>query len=599
MHDPQAPHPTGDSGSQDAALHTTEQLVAAMQHGDPRVGRALYARYADRLFDLALSCTHDHDQAALIVGDVIVETSQVCLSVRTMSLTTWMYERLREHLQNGIGSRIAPDDRVIDLPTILDITDPVERGTLMWTALAGASERDQLMANLALRHHTSSIDMAKIMGISEASSSLLWETTAATLRTQLGALLALGWLQSHLNEPAGVLEPLMDLALTWDGNYTPLVHREAANRLGDHPEIIRWVHEHLDDPLQALAGVPLHTAPATLQPVVNERLAMAWQLRSGANLTQVEPAAEPEPSHESDDDDDCTIPPGAWPEEVVPTSEPQNGSRARQQGGAPRFPRPLVLALIALSGIVVGSIGTVTVQRWSTPTPIGMNEVAAPGASKVATIGATAAQATVQTADPGRLTVPTGVLPIESGTSTSMLLANTGGTVLNWHVEHLPDWVEANPSSGTLAPGTTAEVALSLSKVSDSAEQNGRIDIHWEGIESGFATVDVQAKAGQPPQVGEVVISQSPPLCDQPLDLTIDVVDNAGVKSVVVVGHTDTGTTYTQSLVQTDQTNTWRGAIGPIVEPGKVRLSVTATDTQNNTIEANRGSVTITPCTPS
>lgn len=596
MQEPQFPA-HGNPGSPGTPLDSTDELVSAMQQGDPRVGRALYARYADRLFDLAFACTKDEDEAGHILADVIVECSQVCLNVRAMSLTTWMYARLREHMMNVIGSRIAPDDRVINLDHSLDIADATARGQLVASALAGASERDQLMAHLVLRHKAALPDLAKIMGISEASCDLLWSTTSATLRTQLSALFALTWLRDRPDHPIPALDPLADLAAMWDGNYTPLVHREAANRLADHPEIQEWVTTNLDDPLDALSQVPMVTAPKTLQVGVYERLAMAWQMRTPTTA----PAADLAPVDDvvDEDDDDSTIPPGSWPGEPITAPAPKRPKRSRRKSRLPKLSRTTIMSAVAVAGIGLGIAGTLTYQKFSTPTPIAPTEVDA--AVLTPALSKDEALAAASSASPGRLTVPTGALPIESGSTTSMLLANTGGTALDWHLESVPDWVQPNLSSGSLAPGATTEVGLTLGKVIDSAEQNGQIDIHWDGIESGFSIVHVQARAGQPPQVGEIQIAQQPPVCNQPLDLSLTVEDTAGVKAVTVVGLTDSGITYAQALSQSAEQNRWAGALGPIAEAGNLRLSVTATDAQGNSIEANRGVVAIGACdaTPS
>lgn len=591
MQDPQFPS-RGNPGSPGTPLDSTDELVSAMQEGDPRVGRALYARYADRLYDLAFACTRDEDEASHVLADVIVECSQVCLNVRTMSLTTWMYARLREHLMQVIGSRIAPDDRVINLDQRLDITDASARGQLVATALAGASERDQLMAHLVLRHQTAMPDLAKIMGISEASCDLLWTTTSATLRTQLSALFALTWLREHPDQPIPALVPLAELAEQWDGNYTPLVHREAVTRMADHPDIQEWVTTNRDDPLDALSQVPMETAPKPLQVVVYERLAIAWQMRTPAVAT---PAAEPAPGEEMpEDDDDSTIPPGAWPGEPISAPAPKRPKRPQQATRCSKRSRTAIMTAVAVVGIGIGIVGTLLYQQYATPTPIEPTEVAAAALTPALSTHEMLAQD--GSASPGRLTVPTGALPIESGSTTSLLLANTGGTALDWHLESLPDWVQPNLTAGSLAPGATTEVGLTLGKVTDSAEQNGQIDIHWDGIESGFSIVHVQARAGQPPQVGEIQIAQQPPMCNQPLDLSLTVEDSAGVKAVTVIGLSDSGRTYAQALSHADEENRWAGVLGPIAEAGNLRLSVTATDAQGNRIEANRGVVVIGAC---
>lgn len=597
VQEPQFP-PGGNPGSPGISLDSTDELVSAMQQGDPRVGRALYARYADRLFDLALVCTNDKDEAAHILSDVIVECSQVCLNVRTMSLTTWMYARLREHMMGLIGSRIAPDDRVINLDHRLDVTNAQDRSRLVAMALAGASERDQLMAHLVLRHKAALPDLSKIMGISEASCELLWSTTSATLRTQLSALFALSWLRDRPEHPIPVLETLTDLAAIWDGNYTPLVHREAVNRLGDHPDIQEWVITNLDDPLAALSQVPMESAPKSLQVGVYERLAMVWQLRGPVT---VPPTAEPMTAEEAvvDDDDDSTIPPGKWPGDAIVAPAPKRSAQPRRKPWFKRVSRPALIGGVAAAGIGVGVVATLAYQSLSTPTPITATE--AEVAELVPTLSKDASLNSDSKASPGRLTVPTGALPIESGTTTSMLLANTGGTALEWHLESVPDWVQPTLSSGSLAPGATTEVGLTLGKIVDSAEQNGQIDIHWDGIESGYSVVHVRAQAGQPPQVGEIQIAQQPPTCNESLNLSLTVEDSAGVKEVTVVGMAESGATYAESLTHANDQNLWEGVLGPITEAGNLRLSVKATDGQGNSIEANRGVVAIGSCdvTPS
>ncbi|WP_336250643.1 hypothetical protein, partial [Stomatohabitans albus] len=508
----------------DGLFDSTGKLLAAIKQGDSSVGQALYARFADRLFDLALSCTHDNDVAAALVADVIVEASHSCPNTDSFTLSVWMYRLLREHLSNWIGTRIASDDRVVHLPEH-DVTDPICRGHLMWTALEGATERDQLMANLRLRHGINAADQAAILGISSASNELLWETTSAALRTQLSALMALSWQRSHPEHPIPALSPLYDLALAWDGDFTPLVHREAAQRIADHPEAMEWVKTNLDDPLNSFASVPLTPAPAGLQVVVIERLNMAEQLRASASEQGMKPVEI------AVDDDDATIPPGAWPGGPI---EAPDASTKRKSRKRTRQSRRTLAVVSALGGLAVGVAATLSAQTVLGPTRLTESAIAESSAS---TSGQGVASPSAQAGLPGRLTVPSGVLPVESGTSTSMLLANTGGTALDWHIKQLPDWVETRPSSGSLAPGTTVEVALTLGTVSDSTDQSGQIDIAWGGVETGVSSVRVQSHAGLPPQVGELTISPQPQSCSQPLTVSLPVEDSAGVREVTVTGH--------------------------------------------------------------
>lgn len=567
-----------------SSLDSTDELVEAMKIGDPRVGQALYTRYADRLYDLALACTHEYDVAAAIVADIIVESSQAHCLAKHVRLDIRMYASLREHIKSWIGSRIAPDDRVIELDHDVDVTDPIQRGHLMFKALAGASERDQLMVNLALRHNIANGDLAQVMGISQASCDVLWETTSTTLCNQFSALLALAWLRTHMEHPIPELAPLFDLAVSWDGNYTPLVHRQAAKRLQDHPEAKDWILKNLDDPLNALSAVPLTPAPVGLQVVVHERLEMAHSMR---NSTGEQTPVISEPEY---DTDDSTIPPGAWPGD--PINPPANTVPKRRR--KTRISRTTIATLAGIVGISIGSLGTLSIQRLYSPTRImDATEATQTSEASVTTTGAPTSEAKSL---PGRLTVPAGVLPVESGSSTSMLLANTGGTVLEWRITNLPEWVETNPEQGTLAPGTTVEVALSLGKVSDSAEQTGQIDIAWDGIESGTSSVQVQSHAGLPPKVGDIAIAQQPPKCNELLDLSLQVQDSAGVRDVVVNGLTENGNSYSQALTHSEQEHLWKGSFGPIAEAGPIRMSVIATDALGNTIEANRGTVTINPC---
>lgn len=584
MRAPQSP----EEGNIDPpSFDKTEELVSAIGSGDPAVGLALFDRYADRLFDLAYSCTRDYDDAALLVADVIVESTVTGTLVKTTNLTTWIYAQMREQVMAWVGRRLAPDDRVITLPTPVDVDDPQALGLLLWTALAASSERDHMMITINLRHHLGGEDLAQIMGISQASSELLWATTIETLRTQFSALLALAWLRYGPDPHPEALMGLYDILIRWDGNHTPLVHREAVNRLAERPEISEWVMAQFGDPLAVYAQVPLTAAVPGLRQQVSERLHMAAQLRASAPKPAT-PFEQEGNAEDADADSDVTIPPGMWPDHALVDTPKTAGTRRTRTRK-----RPFRLGqggLIAL-GYFFGVASLLGYQQFieplafpdgttnATPTPIAVAETTSPG-----------------TGVPGRLTVPTGVLPVEGATSTSMLLANTGGTVLEWEIVHAPEWVETTPTSGTLAPGTTVEVALTLAKVIDDVNQNGHISIKWDGIEEGTAQVDIESRAGQPPQVGELALQPQELSCADPVGVSLDVKDNSGVREVTVVGLTESGKIYSQPLDQQGQGSQWAGTLGPINEPGLLRLSVTAVDDLGNRVEANRGSVTVNPC---
>ncbi|HUG84517.1 MAG TPA: sigma-70 family RNA polymerase sigma factor, partial [Euzebya sp.] len=265
--------------------------MTRMRASEPDIGLQLYDRFADRIHDFVLFLTRDWTMAAGTTSDVIVMTASQDPAVLSdpATLRAWLYAQARNETFAVLSSRgrTPAADRVVEVPELPDSPTTADLGSLVWTAVAAFSERDQALVTLHLRHGLDGEALADAMGLSIGAIDMLLPTTLERVETQTAALLALA-----TNQLPSCCPELQAVAAEWDGMFSPLVRGRVTQMLHE----CTAPQPDGAGPMALLQTIPLCPAPASLRESVAERLAMASRL--GAGGTAVDP--------EIDD----TIPPG-------------------------------------------------------------------------------------------------------------------------------------------------------------------------------------------------------------------------------------------------------------------------------------------------
>lgn len=294
----------------------TAELVTRIRASEPDVGLQLYDRFADRIHDFVLFLTRDGAMAAETTRDVIVMTAHQDPSALSdpETLRAWLYAQARNETFALLSSRgrTPAADRVVALPDLPDSPTTADLGSLVWTAMAAFSERDQALVTLHLRHGLEGEALADAMGLSAGAIDVLLPPTLERVESQTAALLALATDQLPTCCP-----DLLDVCAEWDGMFSPLVRGRVTQMLQD----CTAPRPDGPGPMALLQTIPLCPAPASLRETVAERLAMASRL--GAGGTAVDPEI------------DETIPPDAADGATVPAPVQPDADPVAADSAAP------------------------------------------------------------------------------------------------------------------------------------------------------------------------------------------------------------------------------------------------------------------------
>ncbi|WP_162907005.1 RNA polymerase sigma factor [Allorhizocola rhizosphaerae] len=208
-------------------------LVAAIVKKDPQGLEIAYRRYADPLYAYARGLIGDGDAAADIVHDTFLLASEHVAQLRDPArLRQWLYaiarnEGLRQIKQR---SRHTPLEFAPDVPA--DTVDPSagassqEVAELVRAAMAGMSDGDREVAELALRHNLSTTDIAEVLDVPINNVRARLSRAREQLTIALGVLLV-----ARHND--GACATLAEMLTGWDGKLNPLLRKRLHRHIED------------------------------------------------------------------------------------------------------------------------------------------------------------------------------------------------------------------------------------------------------------------------------------------------------------------------------------------------------------------------------
>jgi len=495
-------------------VSTDADLVAGVLAGDQASFAAVYDRYADRLYDFAQSMLRERQDAADAVADAFVTAAEKLSQLRDPSLLRpWLYSVTRRECLRRLEQRkrVAYDaeDRLVVMPD--ENLGPAE------LAEAEALRRLVWDAAAGLNDRDRAVlDLHLRQGLDGAELAEALDVKPSHAYTMMNRL------RGQLERSIGALtiarlgrdecEELDRVLADWDGRFSPLV-RKRVSRHVDDCEVCERRRAVLANPFAAaFAAIAPLAAPAGLR----ERVLDSVQLVAHR--------------------------PRRW------------------------WRRHLVAIVIA--GVV---LGTLVATAWLWP---GEGE---PGSAP--TTGApTTTTPTGPTTEPSAsprpavLQVDRTSVDLSAARAAVVTLTNTGEQDLTFDATPSRAWVTLSAGSGTLAPGTSAQLTVSRGSLPEGRSA-ASIAISSNG---GDAQVSVTAALADPPVVGRVTITSDSCSGGRLLQVAVTVRDESPVRSVRLVW---SGPGNGSTELSRSGSRTWRGTVGPFpAVDHPLAMRVTAVD---------------------
>lgn len=519
-------------------------LARRLQGSDATAWADVYDRYADRLHDYCASILHDRHEAEDALHDAFVTASQRIGQLRDPErLRPWLYAICRT---TALGrarrrSRVVPTDEVGVVTPAPVAPDPVEADDLqrlVWDAAEGLAPQDKAVLFLHLRHGLTGQELGEALEVSAHHANVRLSRVRELVERSLTVLL--------VGRVGRQDCPELDALLAgWDGRLDPRLRKRVARHI-DGCDVCDERRRTVVSPLALLAAAPIVPAPADLR-------------------------------------DRVLISVGAGPD------VPGGG------GGSGGWRRRLQIALAA--AVVVALLALALGPGGSDP-----DELAVTGStttsSTTSTTGSTTStppptsSTTVAPVALARLVVSSGAQDL--GTSVAeatVTFANDGGEPMTWTAAvELPGAV-AVPAEGTLAPGATAEVVVTVdrSALPEGSFGGSLVLVARQaagGAPAGDARVAITGQVRRAPAVGAATTDRSfigvagPTFCRQ-TEVRATVTDESSV--TVALRWTGGGASGTSSAPMSRDGDEWVATLGPPSADVDITWWIQATDALGST----------------
>jgi len=536
---------------------TDAELVAGVLAADRDAFAAVYDRYGTKLYDFAYSMLRHREDAADAVADSFVLVAERLSQLRDPErLRPWLYAIVRSECLRKLRARkrvaYGGEEQLVQMADdALTPDQEAERAAMqkiVWDASAGLADRDRALLDLHLRQGLEGAELGEAMGVSASNAYVMLNRLRAQVDRSLGALLIARLGRDDCDD-------LDDLLADWDGSFSPLI-RKRVSRHVDDCDVCSQRRKKILSPWMLLASVPIFAAPLTLRDrVVSDPQLVAYTTPTGEPLT------------------------------VTPALAPRGRPKA---------------AVTAAAAAVVIILTGIAALFWAgdddDPAPKGDIVATAPTDTPSAAPTAEAEPTTTPTPKPskatpkapGNLTVSTTSIALgRSGSSSTITLTNTGGLPVDYRLSSNAAWLSASPSTGRVAAGTSARVAVRADRGDvGEGKASGRLSVSWG---TGSATVDVSVVEEDKPVVGRPSLGSSSTCTSNPVRVSVS--DESGISSVVL--RWSGAGSGSKSMSRSG--GVWKADMGQFASGGDVTLRVTATDKRGNQASSSR-TVNVDPC---
>jgi RNA polymerase sigma factor (sigma-70 family) len=243
---------------------TDSNLVAGARRGDQDAFAAIYDRYADRLHSYCFVMLRNAEDAADATHETFVKAATKLTQLRNPDkLRPWLFAIARNEA-NAIGRHRARSTPEEDLSESL-VSDPdhtyglaqEELKELVWSAVAGLQDRDRELMTLHLVEGLEGDDLANAVGVSPSHLHVLLSRMRDRVEKALGSLLI-----ARLGREE--CEELDQLLGDWDGHFS-LDVRSKVTRHVESCKICRERRSILVAPANLLPSVIFIPAAADLR----------------------------------------------------------------------------------------------------------------------------------------------------------------------------------------------------------------------------------------------------------------------------------------------------------------------------------------------
>lgn len=571
------------------------RLVGAAVAGDRDAFGALYDRYADRIHDFAWRVLRNREDAADVTQDTFLVAAQRLGQLRDASkLRPWLFAIARNECtrRGKARARVVASEEVDDVAapgtTPDDAAASGDVARLLWEAADGLSERDRMLLELHMRHGLEGEELGRAIGVSTQHAYVLVARLREQVERSLGSLLI-------ARQGSKECPDLAEILRGWDGRMSPLLRKRVARHV-DGCEVCDRRRAALLSPAALLAAAPILPAPSRIRERVLERMELVSSERS--------------------------VPDDPWDDEGFPpvTPAPDSGGRRRLAWVAAAV---LFVVVLAGGGAVAARRGTPpssTLAGSDRTTTTASEAVAAgevdattttisvPPSETTTTLGPTVMEATTTTmrvpagapGTPASLVLSTSRIDFGvSMTAADVSIANGGGTASTWSTTGAPSWLSLSPSTGTLAPGQSQQVRVSIDRArAPEGDLSVAVAFGWSGRSSPLT---VTATVDRPPVVTELRSSEPTVYTDgckpSQTELSASVGDESGLKSVTVNWYTSAGQKG-DATMSSGGDGRYAATVGPFTSPVKVTWTVTAVDARGNSSSSSPETFVVTDCGP-
>jgi RNA polymerase sigma factor (sigma-70 family) len=553
-------------------MTTTKQrsdgdLVAAARRGDQSAFAAIYDRYADRLHSYCFVMLRDRDDAADATHDAFVKAATRLGQLRDPErLRPWLFAIARNEA-HARGRQRARSQPVEDLSeALVSNPDPAlglaqeELKELVWSAVAGLQDRDRELMTLHLVEGLEGDDLATAVGVSTQHLHVLLSRMRDRVEKAMGALLIARLGREECEELDGVLSD-------WDGRFS-LDVRSRVTRHVESCDVCSKRRALLMTPANLLPSVVFIPAPAVLRERTLGSAARPLRLlRLRRRL------------------------PGLVAAALVVVLVVAGAATFALGGGGSTSTTAAALP-VENTATTETTTTTVTTTMTTAPSPTTIGSTS-PTTTTVPTTTTTQLvsppPSTTAPPPPAALALDGAALDLGSSTPSAVVtLRNVGGVAVDWFGGDDHPAFSMSPSSGTLGPGGSVQITISIDRTGlPEGDLGGTAHFTGEGTTvplALLASVEVAPvfvrAATSPATVVRDPGPACPPVTATQTTISVIVTDDSGVASVVALW--SSGPTPLPPVGG----DGYAATFGPFVSPGTITFTIVATDTRGNTLQA-------------
>ncbi len=389
-------------------------------------------------------------------------------------------------------------------------------------------------------------------------------------------------------------QPAVEAALRWAAvaaQQQP--RRRDLRQYLDRPTAARWLV-----PLAILAvcvAVWVSQMPLITPPVAPDPLPSVWPTlrpRPSQVVAQVAPTV--------------TVPPAPTVPAVTNTAPPPSATATPSAPAAPIASEPAPTTVPPVAAVVptappaapaLPPVPTVPPPVPTAPPPAPPAR-AVPIVSPTATATAAASPTTAPTTAQLVLNTQSLGFGVEVGPRT-VTFTNAGNDPLTWRVSADSTWVEIAQGAGTLAPGASQSVGLTVARADlPTGAYTGAVQVQSNG---GDGLVAVTMAVSPSNTTVSAFAEPATPLgawgCAEPTTYLVSatIAGKQAPKKAVVYYAVNGGTQQTKDLTTTDQQR-YSAPLGPFAEPGSVVYSLVITEADGNIVRSAPYTLTVTDC---